>query len=356
MVATSSVLAVLAATVSLVRAMPYEDHNEGHYKQDEHNDYQPKEGHKDDEVVHRYGHADIPDYGDHYQKDYTVYSPKSSYHSSIPLIKSAQYSPKPMIKSNHIEAWSASFKPYFPPIPSYKSSQHVASWATPTAVSKRTMSSKFVDPFATPTKEADGAFVPIVPYTPTKASEKSKITPAPSKGFSTLAAGNSTGPRTTLSLFNACSGMNATCASLRDITYFASVVTAAPSSTIFAIDCSQKGRNGTTACFNKAMTVTQGPSMFARVDDSKDVPKTVSCNIIGRTASAVCTETYRPTAAVASGIAPKSSGNATVAGKSFEFQGAQVYYNDLVVTAGVEKLSASRTPTGPSSKLTVRLC
>jgi len=376
MVATTSLLAVLAATAPFITATQDDSHKGSH----QHNDQEHGEGVK---VDHQFGHADIPDYGDHhyYAKDhhsldhtYTVYSPRSSHYSiSIPHIK-----PRP---STVVKPSSASFKPYFPPKPSYKSSSHddvIVSRATPAAVSKRS-TSPFIDPFASSTKDADGGgFVAIPYYTPSISSSSSggkiEITsaPVPSKGFSTIAAGNATAPRTTLSLFNACSGTktnSTSCKEARDITYFASVVSAVPSATVFAIDCSKRGRNGSTTCFDKAMTVTQGASMFARVDDFEDDArgrKTVSCGIISRTASAVCTETYAPTASAAASasasvasiaaIAPKSSGNATAnanatMGSTFAFGREQIYYNDLVVTAGVEKLGggASRTPVAPSS-------
>jgi len=167
-------------------------------------------------------------------------------------------------------------------------------------------------------------------------------------------------PQTTVSLFNACSGADDQCNSLNDLTYFGSVVTADKTQTIYALGCAQNGKNATMGCFTQAITITQGPSIFARVDDSGAVPTTVSCDIKSATESAICTESYKSTAdstatITASASGAKNSGNSSAAAITFKFDGSQIHYNKLVITQGAEKLNgnstiATKTPTAPACK------
>lgn len=188
------------------------------------------------------------------------------------------------------------------------------------------------------------------------AAGSSQITAAPSSGFTSAAAQNATSyitakPQTTLSLFNACSGSGSSCESL---TYWGSVVSVDQTKTIVALECSQQGKNGTQDCFTKAITVTQAPSMFARVDDSGATPTTLSCSISGKTASAHCAESYAATGSqTASAAFATNSANSTVSGNTYDFGASEIHYNTLIITSGSEKLAngtvASKTPSAPAS-------
>jgi len=109
------------------------------------------------------------------------------------------------------------------------------------------------------------------------------------------------------------------------------------------------------------MTVTQGPSVFARVDSSGQTPVTVSCAITDTSKSAVCeqkqtagaTGTISASAAFSTGVGANSA-NASIATTTLSFNQSQIHYNALVITKGAEKLSSSsimatKTPVAPSS-------
>ncbi|KIW03516.1 uncharacterized protein PV09_05281 [Verruconis gallopava] len=191
-----------------------------------------------------------------------------------------------------------------------------------------------------------------------KIFSESVITSAPLAGVSTISMNTTitSKAQTTVSLFNACSGINLTCSALSGLTYYGAVVSADNTKTIYALDCSQQGNNGTKDCFSSPMTVTQGPRMFGRIDNSGPIPTTVSCNIDTKPLTASCTESFQipsPTVTASGGL-PRYSGNSTVTGHSFSFASGQIHYNPLVITKGAEKLNGnisvvSKAPTGPLS-------
>jgi hypothetical protein len=355
MVASSTLFAVLAATASLVSATPYgNDHS--------HEGKGPQEGHKGGEDWQK---ENDWEHEDNWQKDYShdgsyqgqhsysiagPYKPSSAYsHYSVPSKASHIYSApssktslytQPSLYFSHSSAKS-----------SHKSS-HIASFAVPTLITKKSVaqpsSSKFVDPFYSASKPTNDFVVPVVPYK-TSSAISAKITPAPSFSASKNAT-TSVRAQTTISLFNAAKGSgNGTCAGLKDITYYASVVSANPTATVLALGCSKRGSLEGEQCFDSPKTVTQGPSLFASADGAS---KTLSCNIVSRTASASCRETIAP---LASGVAVASAGAARQSGVvQLAFSGEQICYHPVVVTAGAEKLGnatvTSRVPTGPSSE------
>jgi hypothetical protein len=178
--------------------------------------------------------------------------------------------------------------------------------------------------------------------------------------------------QTTLSLFNACASpgndTNTNTCDRSNITYYGAVVTANPTATIFAIDCA--ARLNSTACASSAITVTQGPSMFALAqpyaapDDPSDAAGvlSLSCSITSSTQAAVCRQADVPaTAPEATGtgaaafVANSENGTLPVAAAAtMSFAGSEIWYDVLVITAGAEKLEsggATRTPVAPTCKL-----
>jgi hypothetical protein len=192
--------------------------------------------------------------------------------------------------------------------------------------------------------------------------------------------------QTTLSLFDACSaGTDNSTNSCTggDITYYGAVITADPTATVFAIDCA--ARFNSTTCGTETITVTQGPSMFARVqtfpgittasdggdDGSSNSSSTaaassdmvsVSCDITSSTQAAVCQQvdvlaTSLGADATGTGAANfvTNSINGTAAGPTvtMSFGAAEIHYNSLIITSGAEKLASAtptRTPKAPSCK------
>jgi hypothetical protein len=197
---------------------------------------------------------------------------------------------------------------------------------------------------------------------------------------------------TTVSLFNACdSSENAGCGQA-EITYYGSVVSARVDQTVYAVDCAQSGNS--TVCQGTPVTVTQGPSLFARVEalsgsvaalttvaadnstlttaaaqkgGNKAVATatlSLSCDIsleASKAVSAICIQARIPVKATgtasangfvnsANGTAVTSSGSSTVTMKLGE---DDIHYNKLVITAGAEKLSSgspTNTPISPPCK------
>lgn len=189
--------------------------------------------------------------------------------------------------------------------------------------------------------------------------------------FSTTASPTIGGkPETTLSLFNACNGPEAEC-NYSGLTYYGGIVSANPTATVFAIQCASS--NNATACGDQAVTITQGASVYQRVQTqaSPSAVISASCTIVDSTSQAVCVEaeTSSPlsvgtvTAASAFVLATGSAiglnansangtqGPATTTTMTFSSDG--IFYNPLVITSGVELLSSSaptNTPPSPSGK------
>jgi hypothetical protein len=154
------------------------------------------------------------------------------------------------------------------------------------------------------------------------------------------------------------------------LTYYGAVITAEPSKTIYALDCASgnNGRKNETQCWSAPLTVTAGPSLFARVNENEgEVPVTVSCEVEDKTKSAVCQQKSTKTAgqgAAATGTVSAAAsasagaqgyGNKTVEVTTLKFNESNIYYNALVITKGADKLSASssiatRTPPAPTGK------
>jgi hypothetical protein len=147
------------------------------------------------------------------------------------------------------------------------------------------------------------------------------------------------------------------------LTYYGAVVTADAKKTIYALDCAS-GSNNSTQCFAAPMTVTAGPSLFARVDSTGDIPVTVSCDIEAKTKGAVCEEkSTKGNGGVAGATGTISafsagatnSANRTVDVVTLSFNGSQIHYNELIITKGASFLSATssmatKTPVAPSGK------
>jgi hypothetical protein len=179
--------------------------------------------------------------------------------------------------------------------------------------------------------------------------------------ISATASQNSTGVRTslgsaqtTVSLFNACYGSNSACSGIQDLTYYGAVVTANPTKTVYALGCvnGQSGSQNATQCFDTPLTVTAGPSLFALVDSTGQTPVTISCDVEGKTKSAVCQEKSTtkgfggPTGTGSSlSAGATNSANSSVGTTTLSFNSSQINYNKLVITKGAQLLNATNTAT-----------
>jgi hypothetical protein len=146
------------------------------------------------------------------------------------------------------------------------------------------------------------------------------------------------------------------------LTYYGAVVTADPTKAIYALGCvaGQSGSQNATQCFDTPITVTAGPSLFARVDTSGETPITVSCKVEDKTKGAVCEEkTSKGSSGGATGtISSVSAGatnsaNGTASTVTLSFNSSQIHYNKLVITKGANLLSATgtaatKTPVAPT--------
>ena len=168
--------------------------------------------------------------------------------------------------------------------------------------------------------------------------------------------------QTTVSLFNACSGSPAEC-NYNGLTYYGGVVSANPTATVFAVGCASS--NNSTACGDQAITLTQGPSVYQRVEtqSSPSLIISASCTIVDSIVQAVCVEatTFSPQSvgtvtaasafAIATGYAVGFNANsvngtqASATTRTLSFSSDSIFYNPLIITSGIEKLQTSATNT-----------
>ena len=177
--------------------------------------------------------------------------------------------------------------------------------------------------------------------------------------------------QTTISLFSACKSSQQEC-SVHSYTYYGGIMSANPTATVITIDCTV-GRNQ-TVCASTPVTVTQGPSLYQR-ERTSGISGTVSlsCAINGSSAQAqaVCVEAVRTSATAGSGVLlgtgtgsvgfAANSANGTAAAlatSTVTFGPGAIYYNQLVLTSGVDKLVSptSNTPMPPICKGTPSSC
>jgi len=189
--------------------------------------------------------------------------------------------------------------------------------------------------------------------------------------FSISGSSTAIGPsETTVSLFNACDGSSAEC-NYSGLTYYGGIVSANPTATVFAIQCASS--NNATACADEAVTLTQGASVYQRVQTqtSPSAIISASCTIVGSTQQAVCVE-IETASPLAVGTVTAASAFALATGSAIGFNansvnGTQgpavtttmtfnpddIFYNPLIITSGIEKLktSATNTPVSPTGML-----
>lgn len=199
----------------------------------------------------------------------------------------------------------------------------------------------------------------------TSTAFQSSITPTPS-GFASVSGNSSNSqvsnlshakPQTTVSLFNACSGSDSVCKPIESITYYGAVLSADATKTAYLLNCAAYAGN-VTECFDRPLTVTQGASLFQRLDRSGITPVTISCDIVDKTKSAVCEQKMSRTKGAASAVStgfPANSINGTVSTSKLTFDASQIHYNNLVITSGADKLvsataTATNTPKTPTCK------
>ncbi|OKL56624.1 hypothetical protein UA08_08218 [Talaromyces atroroseus] len=162
------------------------------------------------------------------------------------------------------------------------------------------------------------------------------------QSLSTTAAPSASSGSTYIALFEA--GYSTT---LNASNLAGSIISANADATTIALNCIEIN----SECNGETITLTQGPSTWV-VDYSTQLSKNnvevtltldTDCNIVSSTAAATCTVTE------IARVSADGESSASTFSTTETFASSQIYYDQLLITAGVDKLTSPQATKTPSS-------